>query len=70
MAWAMVTFWCMVTLPGGAPTIGATMSPTVTGMSHQPSSQARTPRVAQMCAYSASRSAVPRGIAPREFEIM
>ena len=45
------------------------MSPTAPGISHHPSSHARTPRFAQVCAYWARPDAVPRGIAPRELEI-
>ena len=37
---------------------------------HQPSSQARMPRVAQASVYSRMESAVRRGIAPREWLIM
>ena len=65
----MVTFWCIETLPGGAPTTRATWSPTVSGSSHQPSSQARTPRVFQACAYSSTRSSTAAGIAPSEWLI-
>jgi len=43
--------------------------PTVTGMSHQPSAHARTPRVAQIISVLMSRSKVARGIAPRLCEI-
>ena len=38
--------------PGGAPTIRPTWSPTVSGMSHQPSPHERMPRVFHMRAYS------------------
>ena len=44
----METFWCMTTEPGGAPMMRPTASPTVTGIAHQPSAQARTPRVAHV----------------------
>ena len=42
-------------------------SPTVRGSSHHPSAHARTPRVAQVSAYSANRSRVRRGMAPSEW---
>ena len=42
----------MTTEPGGAPMIRPTASPTVTGIAHQPSAQARTPRAAQVSVYS------------------
>ena len=64
------TFWCITTSPGPAPMIRPTRSPTVTGMSHQPSLQARTPRVAHMSVNSASRSRTFRGMAPRLWLIM
>jgi hypothetical protein len=67
---AVVTFSCMLTVPGGAPTISATLLPTRPGSSHQVSSQARMPRVAQISAYSARPRAALRGIAPRELLIM
>src|SRR5207249_3390633 len=41
---ATVTFWCMTTEPGGAPTMRPIWSPTVIGIVHQPSPQARIPR--------------------------
>src|SRR6266851_2011745 len=59
----------MTTVFGSAPIIRATSFPTETGMSHQPSAHARTPRVAQMSAYLCKRSKVARGIAPRLCEI-
>src|SRR5437588_11706595 len=44
---ATLTFGSITTEPGGAPSSGASWSPTETGVSHQPFSvQARTPRVA------------------------
>ncbi len=67
---AVVTFSCMLTVPAGAPMIGAILLPTSIGISHQRSSQPRTPRVAQIRAYSARLSAVRRGIAPSELLIM
>ena len=57
----------MTTLPGGAPMIRPTASPTVIGMRHQPSAHARTPREAQVSVYSLSRCSAARGIAPREW---
>ena len=67
---AVVTFSCMLTDPRGAPMMAPTRSPTSRGISHQRSSQARTPRVDQARAYSASDSAARRGIAPSELLIM
>ena len=55
-AWVSVTFWCSEMSPGAAPTSAPMRSPTRTAMSHQPSSQARTPRVAQASAYSRMQS--------------
>ena len=46
-AWVKVTFWWSEISPGAAPISGAIWSPTPTAMSHQPSSQARTPRSPQ-----------------------
>ena len=46
--WHTETFWCMTTEPGGAPMMRASASPDASpACSHQPSAQARTPRVAQ-----------------------
>jgi hypothetical protein len=53
---AIATFWCMLTEPAGALMSAPIRSPTVTGMSHQPSAQARTPRVAHWSANSFMRS--------------
>ena len=50
MACATLAFWCIEIDPGGAPMTGARMSPTVRPISHQPSDQARTPRVIQLSA--------------------
>ena len=44
-------------------------SPTTIGIVHQPSPHARTPRVFQVRAYSASRSSAAAGIAPSEWLI-
>jgi hypothetical protein len=55
---AVVTFSCMLTVPEGAPMIRATLLPTSIGISHQRSSHPRTPRVAQVSAYSARWRAV------------
>ena len=63
----METFWCMTTLPGGAPMMRPTSSPTVKGIRHQPSAQARTPRVAQASVYSFKRSVAAFGMAPSEW---
>ena len=67
---AAVTFSHMLTLLAGAPMIGATASPTSLAIVHHRSAQARTPRVAQVVAYSCSDASTPRGIAPSELEIM
>ena len=67
---AVVTFSCMLTDPAGAPMMPPMRSPTSRAISHQRSSHARTPRVAQVFAYSASESATPRGMAPSELLIM
>ena len=64
--WQMETFCCMTTSPGPAPMMLPMRSPTVTGMSHQPSSQARMPREAQVSVNSRTASAAPRGMAPSE----
>ena len=64
----METFWCMTTEPAGAPIGAPTSSPTVTGMAHQPSAQARTPRLAQMPRELLELGAPHRrGMAPREW---
>jgi hypothetical protein len=60
----------MLTVPGAALTMRAILSPTSIGISHHRSSQARTPRVAHVSAYSARLRAVCRGIAPSELLIM
>src|SRR5579872_349754 len=65
--WQMDTLGCMVTSPSPAPIIFAIRLPTVMGISHQPSSQARMLRVDQTSAYWFSRSRVRRGIAPKEW---
>ncbi len=67
---AIVTFSCMLTVPAGAPITPATRFPTSVASSHHRSSHARTPRIAQVCAYSASDAAARAGIAPRELLIM
>src|SRR5439155_19599872 len=58
----------MTTEPGGAPMSGARMSPISIDIIHHLSPHARTPRVAQRSAYSASASRVASGMAPREWE--
>ena len=45
-------------------------SPQVMGMAHQPSSQARMPRVAQVSVNSLRAAIVRRGMGPREWLIM
>jgi hypothetical protein len=59
----------MTVLPGGAPMIRPIWSPTVTGISHQPSPHARMPRSFHMRAYSSSRSSAAAGIAASEWLI-
>src|ERR1700761_7504742 len=66
----VVTFWCSEISPGPAPISGATLSPTPTAISHQPSSHAFTPRVAHESAYARTASYTPRGIAPSELLII
>ena len=65
---AVVTFGSMTTDPRGAPISGAMMSPISMDIIHHLSPQARTPRLAQRSAYSASASRVASGIAPSECE--
>jgi len=60
----------MLTEPAGAPMIASMRAPSSPAISHQRSSHARTPRVAQVSAYSASDRAAARGIAPSELLIM
>ena len=67
IACATLAFWCIEIDPGGAPMIGARMSPTVRPISHQPSDQARTPRVIQLSANACTLSTARRGIAPSEW---
>ena len=59
----------MTVEPGGAPIRRPIWSPTVTGSSHQPSPQARTPRVFHASAYRARRRAASAGIGPSEWLI-
>ncbi len=68
--WQIETFCCITTSPSPAPMMEPTRLPTVTGISHQPSSQARIPRVAQVSPNSRRRPAVRRGMAPSEWLIM
>ena len=63
--WITETFWCITVEPGGAFISAPTWLPTSTGAVHQPSLQARTPRVAHWSAKSRSLSYTARGIAPR-----
>ena len=67
---AVVTFSCMLTVPGRAPITRPILLPISSGISHQRSSQPRTPLVAHVFAYSARFCAVFRGIAPSELLIM
>ena len=66
---AIATFWCITVEAAGAPTIRPIWSPTVIGISHHPSPQARMPRSRQVRAYSATRAATFAGIAPSEWLI-
>ena len=59
----------MQVVPGRAPTIRPTWSPTVSGMSHQPSPHERMPRSFHMRAYSARFSSAAAGIAASEWLI-
>ena len=59
----------MTVEPGAAPMIRPIWSPTVIGISHQPSAQARMPRVFHVRAYSRMRSSAAAGIAPSEWLI-
>src|SRR5260221_13783229 len=59
----------MTVEPGGAPTIEPTRSPTRVADSHQPSPQARAPRVLHARANGSSRRSAAAGIAPSEWLI-
>ena len=59
----------MQVVPGRAPMMRPTWSPTVSGMSHHPSPQERIPRVPHIRAYSARRSSAAAGIAASEWLI-
>ncbi len=63
---ATVTFWCIEIVPLGTPRTGASRSPVVRPISHQPSCHARTPRLDHSSANCCRYSAVLRGIAPSE----
>ena len=65
----MVTFWCITIVPGGAPMMRPSWSPTVTRISHQPSPHARMPRSCHMRAYSSRLSSAAAGIAASEWLI-
>src|SRR5215471_16639280 len=69
-AWQRVTFWWTLTEPDGAFMRAPMASPTSRDIIHQVSSQARTPRVAQVSQYACNESATARGIAPSELLIM
>ena len=68
--WQMETFCCITTSPSPAPIMLPTRLPTVMGIIHQPSSQARIPRVAQVSVNSCMRARVRSGMAPSEWLIM
>src|ERR1700757_4679600 len=55
--------------PGGAPRMRPSWSPTVTGISHQPSPHERMPRSRHMRAYSRRLSSALAGMAAREWLI-
>ncbi len=61
------TFGCIAIESLGALAIFPSALPTSTGELHQPSPQARTPRVAHCSANSRSLSGTPAGIAPSEW---
>src|SRR5919109_589136 len=69
IASATATFWCITVEPGGAPMMRPIWSPTVSGISHQPSAHARMPRSFHVRAYSATRSSAAAGMAPSEWLI-
>src|SRR5262245_45255794 len=69
-AWHRVTFWCTLPEPEGAFISAPIPSPTSRVMPHHFSSQARTPRVAQMSQYESNESATSRGMAPSELLII
>ncbi len=62
---AVVTFSCMLTVLGGAPMIRAILSPTSSAISHQRSSQPRTPRVAHVRRTRRGSRRLPRHRAER-----
>src|SRR5207302_10771419 len=66
---APVTFWCITVDPGGAPIMPPIRSPAVNTESHQPSPQARAPRVLHSRANCWSRLSASAGIAPSEWLI-
>ena len=68
--WQMETFCWITTSPSPAPIMLPTRLPTVTGIIHQPSSQARMPRSAQVSVNSCMRARVRSGMAPNEWLIM
>jgi hypothetical protein len=69
IASATDTFWCMHTVPGGAPTMRPIWLPTVSGIVHHPSPHARMPRSAHVRAYSIIRCSAAAGMAPSEWLI-
>src|SRR5436190_1158844 len=69
IASAIATFWCITVEPAGAPMMRPIWSPTVSGISHQPSAHARRPRSFHVRAYAATRSSAAAGIAPSEWLI-
>ena len=56
----------MTVEPGGAPMMRPIWSPTVIGISHQPSPQARIPRSVHIRVNSSTRCSAAAGIAPSE----
>src|ERR1700743_714605 len=69
-AWQLVTFRCVLTVPGAAFISTPMASPTSTAIIHHFSSHARTPRPAQSSQYKCTESYTPRGMAPSELLII
>src|SRR5829696_2996568 len=67
MPCATVTFWCIEIVFFPTPSTGRRMLPVSRPASHQPSCQARTPRVDHISANSCRYTAAFRGIAPSEW---
>ena len=63
---ATETFCIIVTEPAGTPSKGASRSPVVRLVCHQPSDHARTPRVSHASRNRLACERASRGIAPSE----